>query len=81
MSPITVKAVINAHLYSLGHKGGAFVEVHMMPGSEGTVYVITTEAKLVSHVQALLERRLRRKCPYDSGSFIVLDMEIRALAA
>jgi hypothetical protein len=53
----------------------------MMPGSEGTVYVITTEAKLVSHVQALLERRLRRKCPYDSGSFIVLDMEIRALAA
>jgi hypothetical protein len=81
MSPITVKAVIKAHLFSQGHKGEAFVEVHMMPGTEDTVYVITTEAQVVSHVQALLESRLRRKCPYDSGSFIVFKTEINALAA
>ena len=50
-----------------------------MPGGEHLVYVITIEASLLPPVRALLEDRLRRKCEYVQGSFLVYGNEVHWL--
>ena len=74
----TVKAAIRAHLIGGGH-GDAFVDVCLVPGKEESIYIITTEASLVSLVQSFLENRLGRGCAYVQGSFLVYGKEVGRL--
>ena len=70
-----VKAAIRAHLIGGGHRD-AFVDVYLVPGEEDSIYIITTEASLVSLVQSFLEDRLGRSCAYVQGSFLVYGKEV-----
>jgi hypothetical protein len=79
VSAAAVKAAIKAHLIFHSHRPNAFVDVHLMPGGKQTVYVITIEATLLPPVRALLEDRLRRKCEYVQGSFLVYGNEVDQL--
>jgi len=71
----TVKAAIRAHLIGGGHRD-AFVDVYLVPGKEESIYIISTEASLVSLVQNFLEDRLGRSCAYVQGSFLVYGKEV-----
>jgi hypothetical protein len=79
VSAAAVKAAIRAHLVFHSHRPNAFVDVQLMPGGEHLVYVITIEASLLPPVRALLEDRLRRKCEYVQGSFLVYGNEVARL--
>jgi hypothetical protein len=79
VSAAAVKAAIRAHLVFHSHRPNAFVDVHLMPGGKQVVYVITIEATLLPPVRALLEDRLRRKCEYVQGSFLVYGNEVARL--
>ncbi len=79
ISAAAVKAAIKAHLVFHSHRPNAFVDVHLMPAGKQTVYVITIEATLLPPVRALLEDRLRRKCEYVQGSFLVYGNEVDQL--
>ena len=74
----TVKAAIRTHLIGGGHRD-AFVDVYLVPGKEESIYIITTEASLVSLVQSFLESRLGRSCAYVQGSFLVYGKEVGCL--
>lgn len=79
VSAAAVKAAIKAHLVFHSHKPNAFVDVHLMPGGKEMIYVITIEVTLLPPVRALLEDRLRRKCEYVQGSFLVYGNEVDRL--
>jgi hypothetical protein len=79
VSAPAVKAAIRAHLGFHSHRPNAFVDVQLMPGGKQVVYVITIEATLLPPVRALLEDRLRRKCEYVQGSFLVYGNEVARL--
>ena len=79
VSAAAVKAAIKAHLVFHSHRPNAFVDVQLMPGGKRPVYVITIEASLLPPVRALLEDRLRRKCEYVQGSFLVYGNEVDRL--
>jgi hypothetical protein len=79
VSAAAVKAAIKAHLVFHSHRPNAFVDVQLMPGGKHMVYVITIEATLLPPVRALLEDRLRRKCEYVQGSFLVYGNEVDRL--
>ena len=77
-SPDSVQTTIEAHL--IGVTGRApFVEVFLVPGKEEPIYIITTEALLVSLAQGFLEDRLGRSCAYVQGSFLVYGKEVHRL--
>jgi hypothetical protein len=79
VSAAAVKAAIRGHLVFHSHRPNAFVDVQLMPGGKEVVYVITIEASLLPPVRALLEDRLRRKCEYVQGSFLVYGNEVHWL--
>jgi hypothetical protein len=79
-SPNAVKTIIKAHVSLHGGRSSPFVDVHMIPGEKEHVYVITTETGIALKVQNLLESRLRRKCPYANGAFLVYESEIDELS-
>jgi hypothetical protein len=79
VSPAAVKAAIKAHLVFHSQRPNAFVDVQLIPGGKQSVYVITIDASLLPPVRALLEDRLRRRCPYVEGSFLVYGNEVGGL--
>jgi hypothetical protein len=79
VSAAAVKTAIKAHLVFHGHKPNAFVDVQLMPGNSESIYVITIDGSLLPPVRALLEDRLRRKCEYVQGSFLVYGNEVHWL--
>ena len=62
------------NLFFHSHGPNAFVDVRLMPGGKQPVYVMI-EASLLPPVRALLKDRLRRKCEYVQGSFLVYGNE------
>jgi hypothetical protein len=66
------------HLRSKGYRK-PFVSVQQMPGTEGPIYIITTESSLASLLQPFLEARIDRPCPYEQGSFLVYGDEAERL--
>ena len=79
VSPAAVKAAIKAHLVFHSQRPKAFVDVQLIPGGKQSVYVITIDASLLPPVRSLLEDRLRRRCPYVEGSFLVYGNEVGGL--
>src|SRR5580765_5737875 len=79
VSAAAVKAAIKAHLVFHSRRQNAFVDVQLVPGGKQKVYVITIETSLLPPVRALLEDRLRRKCEYVQGSFLVYGNEVDRL--
>ena len=64
---------------STGHTR-VFVDVQQMPGKkDDPIYIVTTESSLASILEAFLEARTGRRCPYLQGSFMLHGAEAQRL--